>query len=451
MRILTSFALATIALSAVPAAAQVIARPERAAEIVSRTTDQTRSTQTMDFSLNLLGGYDQNDSEAFEVDPIDPDAPPVFVDSTSTGTVQAGLSYNKVNGTRVLGVTLHGGATFYGGGATRSVGPSKNVQAGFTWLTPIGTAANFSASQRLSYDSLYSFGGFEPIASDLPIGELPGSETQGVAALDSVSSDTTIGLQRQLGRRNALNGTLGYTHQTFPGNEATGDSSSRRGDVSFSRQFRRTTTANVTYGYANSEYAPLIGGGGTRPLVGHIVQGGIAFSKRLSPRRAAQFSFSAGATRTDAVSGAAETAYTFWAPSGSAQARLDLGRTWALSTNFSRGTTSLSGLTREAYSADAVSTSLGGSAGRVGLVFTAGLSRGATDVGAAEASDYRSVTGAVQATVPIGRNLSTLVEYSWYRYEVSGAAELPSSLPPEFRRSAIRAGLSLRLPIIETR
>ena len=175
------------------------------------------------------------------------------------------------------------------------------------------------------------------------------------------------------------------------------------------------------------------------------------FSKRLSPRRAAQFSFTVGATRTEAVTGGDQLGYTFWAPSGSASARVDLGRTWALSSNYRHGTTALSGLTREAYNSGAFSASLGGSVGRVVLVFTGGLAHGSTGVGALESSDYTSYTGAAQASVPIGGHVSALVEYSWYSYEVNGATSLPSSLPPNFQRRAIRAGLTLGLPIIESR
>ncbi len=454
---LAPLGLVSVLLLPLPAAAQILSPPERAAEVISRTTDQTRSTQSLDFGLNLLGGFDQNDTEQFQV--VDPNAAPVFIESTSNTSVNASLAYSRVSGTRVLGVTLNGGSTFYSGGATQEVGPTKNFNGGLTWSTPIGSSARFSASQRLLYDSLYSLGAFGPIESEVPIGELPGSGTQGVASLESFSSDTTVGLERRLGRRNALNSSYGYSRRSFIGAEtidtggeaATGDTSSQSVNVGLSRQLQRTTGLNVSYGYSSGQYAPLAGGGGTRPLVGHVVQGGMNFSKRLSPRRAAQFSFSLGATRTDAVTGDAETNYTFWAPSGSVQARVDLARTWALSTNYSRGTTALSGLTLEAYSSDAFGTSLGGSVGRLGLVFTAGLGRGATGVGAEESSDYKTYTGAVQASMPIGKRLSALVEYSWYRYEVTSTAELPSTLPPQFRRSSIRAGLSLRLPIIEAR
>ena len=89
--------------------------------------------------------------------------------------------------------------------------------------------------------------------------------------------------------------------------------------------------------------------------------------------------------------------------------------------------------------------------GRVSFAFSGGLAGGATGVGALESSEYTSYTGGAQASMPIGKNLSTLVEYTYYTYDVTGSAALPSSLPPSYQRSTVRAGVSLRLPIIETR
>ena len=273
--------LAAVLLLPLPAAAQILTRPERAAEVISRNTDQTRSTQSLAFSLDLLGGYDSNDSEEFQI--VNPDAPPVFLESSSSGTVNAGLAYSRVDRTRVLGVTVNGGTSYYGGGTIQDTGPSRNFNGALTWTTPIGRATRFSASQRFLYDSLYSFGAFEPLENDIPVGELPGSTAQGVAALDSFATDTQLGLEQRMGRRNSLNGSATYSRRNYTGGEATGDTSSTSGNVGWSRQLQRTTSLNVTYGYSNGEYAPLVGGGTNRPLVGHAIQGGMSFSTRLSP------------------------------------------------------------------------------------------------------------------------------------------------------------------------
>jgi hypothetical protein len=446
MRLRFSPLLAAALLAPAPLAAQVLNRPERAADVVERTTDTSHSSQSLTVSLNVMGGYDRNDTESFVGGP---DLPVLF-ESSSSGTVDGGLAYSRSQGTRTLGLAFNGTGTFYSGDLIQA-GPARAFNGGLTFSTPMGRAARFSFEERLMYDSLYSLGAFDDIGLEQPIGELPvGGPTQGVAEIGSISSDSNVGLQYNLGRRSALSGSYGYVRRVYSG-ISTGDLSSQRATVALSRQLRRTTGMNVSYGYSSGDYAPLVGGGGTRPLVGHFVQGGFNVTKRLSPRRAVQFSFGVGATRADAVTGDDDINYTFWAPSANMQARVDLVRTWALSTNYSRGTTALSGLTREAYSSDAFGLSVGGQVGRVDLVFTTGAARGATGAGAAVTSDYMTYTTAVQLGVPITKRLSGVVQYSLYSYEVSGNAELPSALPSSFSRSAIRAGLSVRLPIIEPR
>jgi hypothetical protein len=449
---LASFAV--LVLVPVSASAQVIQRPERAAEVVSRRTDTERSSQSLNVGFNLMGGYDTNETDD-RFDPTLPDLSPVIIDSTSLITFDASVDYMRVQRTRLFGARFTGATTHYTD-TTTDVGPGNNFGAELTFETPMGTATRFNASQRFTYDRLFSLGGFEPIQSDVPITELPTSTAGGVAEIPSILSDTNVGLQQRVGRRGNLGGTYGYVRQVFTGDAATGDSNSHRAGATYAYQMKRTTALTMSYAYSSGEYAPLLftsggGGGGTRPLVGHSILGGFDMTKRLSPRRAVQFALGLGATRTQAVTGDDDIEYAWWAPSASLSTRIDLGRTWALSANYSHGQTSLSGLTREAYSGRAASTSLGGKMGPVDIAATAGFTWGSTGAGAALSSDYESLTGTLQAGMPIGKRLNAVVQYTWYQYDVTGEADVPVALPPGYTRNSIRAGLSVRLPVIETR
>lgn len=450
----TRFAsFAVLVLVPASASAQVITRPERAAEVVSRRTDTERSSQALNVSLSLMGGYDTNETDD-RFDPILPEESPVLIDSTSLITFDASLDYLWVQRTRTFGARFNGATNHYTD-TTTNVGPGNNFGAEVTFESPMGTATRFNAAQRFTYDRLFSVGGFDPIASDVPLAELPTSGVQGVAEIPSILSDSNVGLQQRLGRRTNLSGTYGYVRQVFTG-AATGDTHSHRAGMTYAHQLKRTTQLTMSYAYSSGEYAPLLftsggGGGGTRPLVGHSILGGFDLTKRLSPRRAVQFALGLGATRTQAVTGDDDLAYAWWAPSASLSTRIDLGRTWALSGNYSHGQTSLSGLTREAYSGRAASTSLGGKMGPVDIAATAGYAWGSTGVDAAFSSDYESLTGTLQAGVPIGRRLNAVVQYTWYQYDVTGDASVPVTLPPGYTRNSIRAGLSVRLPVIETR
>ena len=307
---------------------------ERAAEVISRNTDETRSTQSLAFSLDLLGGYDSNDSEEFQI--VNPDAPPVFLESSSSATVNAGLAYSRVDRTRVLGVTVNGGTSYYGGGTIQDTGPSRNFNGALTWTTP--SAARPASRRRSASSTIRSIRSAPSSRSRTTSRPASCRARRHRVSRRSTPSRRTPNSASSSGwdAANSLNGSATYSRRNYTGGEATGDTSSTSGNVGWSRQLQRTTSLNVTYGYSNGEYAPLVGGGTNRPLVGHAIQGGMSFSKRLSPRKAAQFSFTFGATRTDAVTGDAEVSYAFWAPSGSGQVRVDIGRSWALSGNYSR-------------------------------------------------------------------------------------------------------------------
>ena len=130
MRTFTSLGLVILAL--LPAArrgAGPVPSRARRPRSSAATTDETRSTQSLDFSLDLLGGYDQNDSEEFQI--VNPDAPPVFLDSSSTATVNAGLAYSRVNRhARPRRDASTAARSFYGGGTVQDIGPSQNFNGG---------------------------------------------------------------------------------------------------------------------------------------------------------------------------------------------------------------------------------------------------------------------------------------------------------------------------------
>jgi hypothetical protein len=441
------FGLLAVLLLPTAGAAQVMSPPERAADVIARTSGE-QSRTTLNFTLGVTGGVDRNDLAEFEPT-TDPDGPSVFDDSTNNGSIAAGLEFARTSGRRNFGAMVNGSTDLYGGNSA-TTGPSGRLLSAVNFGAPLGSASRFSAGQRFNYESLYSPAAFAPIEGDVPAGELPiDGPTQGIAELASYTSDTNLGLEHRLGRRNALNGSFGYVFRSFSGNN--GNDRSMRASAAWSRQVTRFTSINASYAYSNGEFSPLLGGGGTRPLVGHSVESGFSHTKRLSPRRALQLNASVGAVRTDAVTGTDASSIQFWSPSASVSARIDLARTWALSANYSAGTSALSGLTTEAYRSDAFGGSIGGTVGRVAIVASTAAGRGTTGNGSEAPSDYSSLSGTFQVSLAITKRLSGMVQYNWYQYDISGDAAIPSSLPANYKRSAIRAGLSLELPIIGER
>jgi hypothetical protein len=450
MRIrLTSLGLlAAAAVLPAPASAQVLVRPTRAADMIART-DPGSSSQSLVAAMSLFGGYDTNDASG--VNTSDPNAPPLFLDSSSSVLTHGSLDYARNSGGQFIGVNLAGAGNFYGG-SNSELGPATIVGTGLTFETPMGQASRFSADQRVDYNSLYTVGAFNDLAEGSPVGEIPtDSSVQGVSELSTLLSTTNVGVTRQLGRRSDLSLQYGYVHNDNLGT-GDGDANSHRATVGFSRQLQRRSSMIVSYSYSNGEFAPLSGIGNSRPLVGHTIQSGFDFTKRLSPRRAVQFSFTLGASRNSAVTGDVDLIeYSFWTPAANASARVDLGRTWTLTGNYGRAVTPLAGLTGETYVADTVGYALGGDIGRVGIALTGGAAIGSQGAGALQTSDYTSYTQSAQANVPITDRLEVVAQYNWYRHDVTGTAEVASAVPTRFSRSSVRVGLTWELPIISTR
>jgi hypothetical protein len=444
---LAFLAAALIGIAPRPAPGQVLTPPTRAADIIARS-DTATSTQSLVVSTSLFGGYDTNDNQSSV--PTDPNAPPVFLDSYSTVLFDAGMDYSHNRRGRFIGFNLNGSGTLYG--QSSEIGQARSFDSAFRLETPLGAPRRLSLDQRVAYSTLYSLGAFTDLASGTAPGDVPSDPLLlGVSELGSVNYETLVGLTQRIGRRGNLSGQLGYVRQENNGTDF-GDSSSKRANLVLSRQMNRVSTFNVTYAYSNGEFTSLNLAGTTRPLVGHSVQGGYSYSKRLSPNRAILLSVGLGASRTTALTGLLEEGeYSFWAPGGSASVRVDLGRTWALSADYGHAVTSLSGLTGEAYVADTFGTSLGGNFGRFDVSLMAGLGRGSTGVDAALASDYTTQTFAAQTGFAVTRRLHAVVQYNYYGHDVSGDAEVGSAVPATFSRHSARAGLTLRLPIITAR
>ena len=236
--------------------------------------------------MSCLGGYDQNDSEEFQI--VDPRRRPCSSTRRRPRTINAGLSYNRADQTRVLGLTLNGGSSFYGGGTTQNVGPTKRLRRRPDLVDADRQRVAVFVSSASIYDSLYSRRRRSSrIAGDIAIDELPGSDDAGRrgARFAVVGDDPRP--RAPAGPPRTRSTAASATRCTRYSGEATGDNTLARARASSSaRQMQRTTALTMSYGYSSGEYAPLIDGGGTRPLVGHVIQGGMNFSKRLSPRRA---------------------------------------------------------------------------------------------------------------------------------------------------------------------
>jgi len=443
IRRLSVFAVVALALSPLAADAQVINRPQRAFRGLfggGRQTDPTQFRQELTFTLNGLGGYDDN-VLAGEGPGTAP--PPGSTDTAgSTFNVDAALDYFVGRAARSFRASFGAGATGYG---DVPLGNSQFYRLDLSATTDFGRRTTLSVSEGLRYSSQYRLDG--ALTSTLPVEDLPtlDSSIYGLGDRSTIDSTTSVSLEQRLSRTNSLQGTYGYTATTFTEGDENGYKV-HQASGRYHHQISRWWEAHGLYEYSTTQYAFSQGDAGRRMRQNRITGGG-QYQRRLSPRRSMRFDFEGGAFSVASVTGVTFEPFTVWAPFVSVATELDLGRQWNLGGNFRRGADTLEGLSTEAFLNDAGTVTLSGLVSRrVDLSFIAGLARGTQAAGEGN-SRYLTGTGSAQVRIALTRMLATVVSYHYYRYKFEDTVLLDPTLPPLFERNAVRVGLSLFLPL----
>jgi hypothetical protein len=213
----------------------------------------------------------------------------------------------------------------------------------------------------------------------------------------------------------------------------------------YTHSLTRTAGLRANYGFSQTEM--IDAGGNVRPVDNHTIEGGFTYDRRVSPTRQISFAASGGATYVSTIVGFTAIDRQYWMPSGSASARVDLGRAWALYGDYRRSLTVLDGISFEAFFTDAASARLGGLIGsRLELVLSAAYANGQAGEGVNEVGHYRSVTSGAQVRYAINRTLAALVNYQHYEYRLSDVTTV-GGFPPQLDRNALRFGLTVWLPL----
>ena len=437
--------VAVAALGFAPLAqAQVMNVPRRAAETTQPRTASDPLVTSSTLTAGIFGGYDDNISEGGEFGEV-AGPPPLLTGSGGVGQGAIGYHYSRTRGTKGIALGTDGIVNTYGG---LDVDPSYNASLGFSAFTGFGRSNTFTFSELLNYDSLYGLGTLGVVDDQVTApNELPTSTAvEGILPQKSFATSTGISLARDWSRRDITSVGYSYGSRTFTGDNGE-TSFSHTANASYNRATSRNTTVSMNYNYSNAEYAGSFTAGPRRPVDNHNIEGGFTFTKRVSPRRSLDVGFSGGASYIETVSTELLDPYTYWAPTGGFNARLDLSQTWSLSGNYRRTTTGFEGLSNETFMSDVAGVSVGGLVGeRVTLVFSGGAASGNVDASATGTGAYTTGTGAVQMSIGITRTLSATVRYAYYQYSFSSDTVLPEGVASEFNRNAFRAGLTLNLP-----
>jgi hypothetical protein len=150
--------------------------------------------------------------------------------------------------------------------------------------------------------------------------------------------------------------------------------------------------------------------------------------------------------RVQTISAAQDGPLEYLAPSGSLQARVDLGRTWSLSADAHRDVTVLDGVTLQSFLTDVGSLWLGGGIGESWqVVLTGSFSRGAPHEG--EIGSFESATGRAQLQYAFTSCCAVVGTYSYYSHLMRDVSSLAPGFPNRAENNAVRVGMTFWLPL----
>ncbi|MEO5821845.1 MAG: hypothetical protein ABIT71_15185 [Vicinamibacteraceae bacterium] len=407
--------------------------------------DPTRTRQELTITTSLVAGYDDNLAAAA----LGGSSTPNGQEGRDGYLGQGQLDLHYYRGKLERSFMFDGSA--YGTGyGDLGVGFVKGGTMSVAGATKVRTRDSFRASQRVSFDPLFTLGALsvlDGLASPAP---LPGSNTStGLTEQRSWSTQTGLDYSLAASRRDTVNVSYGFVARRYPtGDDVPGNSDNHRAAVDLTHPFNRRVSFQTSYDYNYGRYQDA---DGIRPLTEHTISAGPQIEKVFSRTRRLQLTSSVGAqyVRTLGSVSLRRTPVDYWSPFGEAAVQLDLSRAWDLTLNYRRGTTVLPEVTTESFVTDAFTFGLGGVVGsRLELDASAGLSTGTTAAAAGGRAKNQTLTWSSTARWAFNRRFAATLSYDYYEYEFTNTGDLPSTFPPGSSRNTIRAGVTIWLPLI---
>jgi hypothetical protein len=405
-----------------------------------RPVDPNQSRNELTLNANLLVGYgDILTPSGAGQGPTDPAQ--VRTGSTS-GTADATLRHYYGKTSRNLVSQFRAYTIAYAEAVSPAVGGSLNVTGSFD----VGRKNTLRLSQSAGYEPSLVLGAFTPLQGDVDAAQ-PAPEsagTSGILQQRSSSSLSSVTLDRRWTTRQSTGVTLSYARISYL-DQAGFDSNTLSAHARYNKQLSRTLTLQSSYRYSDSTMGQSTGG--EVPLTDNTVDGGFAYSRRISPTRTLEITGGAGASHIETLGFVGQLPLEYWMPSGYGSFRLDVGRSWAMTADYRRAVNVLQGVSLETFPTDAFRLDADGRFGqRVDAIVSAGVANGRAGGGQAT-GDFKSYTGSAQLRIAVARCCATAVNYSFYHYQLRGVVGLPAGLPSEYDRHSISVGLALYVPL----
>jgi hypothetical protein len=184
----------------------------------------------------------------------------------------------------------------------------------------------------------------------------------------------------------------------------------------------------------------------TRPIRSHRARLGMELQRRLGPGRMASLSISGGATLSRTQASEASQGVEFVTPSIAISSEVVPFTNWSFALSATRDVTVLEGLIPEPFETESASAIIEGRFGRrVELSVTGAFARGSRQLGTTGA--FETTAGVSQIRFVVTRFCSMSATYSLYQHRTFDLDQISVAFPDQHRRSSLRVGVNLWLPL----
>lgn len=417
---------------------QVIERPPRSTGGLfggRQPIDPNRTQQQLSFTFDMLGGYDDNLSPSGESVSTDPLA---ARRGGVTGTVSGVIDYQRQRATRAFQASARTVVATYRGIDVRPlVGGRANVRTFGRFFDRLVLSGWGEADYRPTF--MLGTVGMPLVEGAAP----PVDPTGGVTELRSFNTSGGGNATYDWNVRHHTSSTHIYSRMRSFGPSDLGvqDNTTVLGHT---WNFARNLGLEGSYSFSRQDAGQP--NGSDQSLDTQTANVGLQLRVPISRTRRMTFSGSAGATRVRTFSVVRNAPLDYVTPSGAGSARMDLGRTWAVSADVSRTVTMLEGLTTQSFLTSYGSVWAGGSIGPRAMASLSGTySAGSAHQG--DAGSFRSVGGTGQLQYYVSRCCSVVTNYSFYEHQLREVAAVPAGFARTVDRNAVRVGMTLWLPL----
>lgn len=314
--------------------------------------------------------------------------------------------------------------------------------AGLGVSTAISRRTTFTVNQTVAYSPSYLYSLF-PVVQSPDLGEgAPAAPDYATANLASYSYGTRAELRQALASRGAVFANANFRYLDYVhGNPLRRNALTYGAGAGFSRGVAQHSSFTTRYRYRVSDLTYR-----AATTTEHGISMGFDYGRALSSVRSVDLRFDIGASTIDfpEIEGDPVHSGRRSRLTGGAAVGYRFNRTWWLRGTYSRDVEYLTEVPQPLFTSGGTASVTGLFTRRLDFLAAGGYARGTSALYRGYLP-FETYTANLQLRYALSSALAAHAEYLYYFYNFRGVSPLPLTLPPEFERQGVRAGITLWL------